>query len=184
MAKERRRHRSPARPGPTPLRSQRGFSLMEVLAGLVLFAVGMVALAGQSMTSLRSTADGQFISQATIIAEEISEAMRANLVAYETANFASTPGAGEKACTSGNDCSAQEAAQWDSSKWLAHVAGSLPGGVAVICMDSTPNDGQPAEPACDGAGMNTVKIFWTDSRNSDVLAEGESFHRYSASIMP
>lgn len=163
---------------------QGGFSMIEVLAAVVIFSIGLAGMAGMSLASLRSAADGQFNSQATFIADELADTMRANLTAYETANFVNTPAGIEKVCAPDSKCTAVEQAQYDSGKWQSHALAALPGGQAIICMDSSPNDGSPQAPACDGLGLNTIKIFWQDSRNNDALAEGETFHRYALAIVP
>ena len=158
--------------------------MIEILASVVIFSVGLSSLAGLSLASLRTTADGQFGSQATFIAEEIAEMMRANLLAYESNNFANTPASIEKVCTPASKCTAAEQAQYDSGKWQWHAVSELPGGIALMCMDSTPDDGNPGAAACDGAGLNTLKLFWRDSRNNDVLDEGETHHRYVLAFVP
>lgn len=165
-------------------RRQKGFSMVEVLSSVLVISIGLAGTAGISLSSLSSTADGQFNSQATIIAEELADMMRGNLTAYESSAFTTTPAGIEKVCAPGTKCTAAEQAQYDAGKWLDHVSNSLPGGVAVICMDSTPDDGQPGALACDGLGLNTVKIFWRDGRNNDSLDEGETFQRYALSVVP
>ena len=54
----------------------------------------------------------------------------------------------------------------------------------MICMDSTPDDGAPADPACDGLGLNTVKLFWTDSHNLDAQSQNQSFYRNVITLVP
>lgn len=166
------------------MRLQNGFSMIEVLTSVVIFSVGLAGMASMSLASLRSTADGQFNSQAMLIAEELADSMRANMSAYETNNFATLPADAEKTCAPDSKCSASEQAQYDSGKWRTHAVTELPGGIAHICMDSTPNDGEPGAEACDGEGMNTIKIFWRDNRNTDSLAEGDTFQRYAVTVVP
>lgn len=163
---------------------QSGVSLIEVLAAVVIFSISLAGLAGLSLTSLRSTADGHFNSQATILADQLADAMRSNLTGYETGQFTTTPDATEKTCTQAAECTAAEQAQFDAQQWQALVADVLPGGAAIICMDSTPDDGQPDSADCDGEGMNTVKLFWLDSRSADALANGDTFHRHVVTVVP
>ena len=40
----------------------------------------------------------------------------------------------------------------DLFDWLAQIQQTLPSGDGAVCIDSTPNDGAPGAPACDGAG--------------------------------
>lgn len=165
-------------------RFQQGFSMIEVLTSVVIFSVGLAGMASMSLASLRSTADGQFNSQAMLIGEELADSMRANLSGYESNNYAVLPETTDKLCTTDSKCTATEQAQYDSGKWRTHALTELPGGIAHICMDSTPNDGNPGAEACDGLGMNTIKIFWRDSRNDDALDEGETFQRYVVTVVP
>lgn len=163
---------------------QKGTTLIEILAAVVIFAVSLAGMAALALTALRATADGHFVSQATILADELADTMRGNLAGYESNNFASTPESAELDCGPGSTCTPQEQSQYDIGQWLAHVSDALPAGSAFICMDSTPDDGQPDEPACDGEGMNTVKIFWVDSSAEEALAEGEAFHRHAMALVP
>ena len=167
-----------------PGRYQAGFGMLEVLIALVIFSIAFAGLAGMSLTSLRTTADGHFNVQATYIAEELADAMRANLNGYETAQFVDTPEAGEKVCAPGSVCTAEEQARYDSGKWQKHALDELPGGQAILCMDSSPNDGTPEAPACDGNGLNTIKVFWKDSLKDDALDAGQTHQRYALAVVP
>ncbi len=166
------------------LQHQTGITLIEILIAILIFSVGLAILAGLALSCLRSTADAHFTTQATIIADELSEMMRANLSAYESNSFVSTPATIQKACSPSTICTSGEQARHDSDKWRWHTARALPDGIAVMCMDSTPADGQPGAIACDGSGLNTIKLFWKDSRNEDVLLNGETYHRYVVAIVP
>lgn len=163
---------------------QTGTSLVEILVSVVVFGVGLAGSAAMSLTSLRGATDGYFVSQATILAYELADTMRSNIAGYEGSHFASMPAAAPDSCVPGSECTAQEQSQFDAGQWMMHVANALPAGIALICMDSTPDDGQPEAPACDGAGLNTIKIFWFDRSTQEGLGEGETFHRLALSLVP
>ncbi|HDQ41683.1 MAG TPA: type IV pilus modification protein PilV [Desulfonatronum sp.] len=55
-----------------------GFSLLEVLVGLIILAVGLLGLAGLQVMSLRQNNDAYLRSQATLMAYDILDRMRAN----------------------------------------------------------------------------------------------------------
>jgi type IV pilus assembly protein PilV len=55
-----------------------GFSLLEVLVGLIILAVGLLGLAGLQMVSLRQNNEAYIRSQATLQAYDILDRMRAN----------------------------------------------------------------------------------------------------------
>lgn len=166
------------------LRRQNGVTLIEVMTSVAVLSVGLISVASLAMTNLRSTAHGHNQSQATILAEELADTMRSNLIAYEDDMFSVNLETGDLDCVGETICDSEQQAQFDGSQWVEHAAEALPGGVAVICMDSTPDDGTMDAAACDGEGLNTVKLFWTDTRNVDSLADGETTYRHVISLVP
>ncbi len=55
-----------------------GFSLLEVLVGLIILAIGLLGLAGMQIVSLRQNNDAYLRSQATLQVYDILDRMRAN----------------------------------------------------------------------------------------------------------
>jgi len=54
----------------------KGFSLLEVLVSLVFLAVGLLALAGLQMTSLRGNYFSQHLTRATLMAQDRLEFLK------------------------------------------------------------------------------------------------------------
>jgi type IV pilus assembly protein PilV len=49
------------------------------------------------------------------------------------------------------------------AQWQAEIASQLPGATGVVCVDSTPDDGDAISPQCDGVGnVIAVKLWWVD----------------------
>ena len=67
-----------------------GFTLIEILIGISIFAIGMLAVAKMQMATVRNTTLGNVISQATMLAnqkmEEIKTTSFDDLVANEVEN--------------------------------------------------------------------------------------------------
>jgi type IV pilus assembly protein PilV len=166
------------------LRHQQGFNMIEVMVAIAVFSLGLISIAGLSITNLQNASHGLYESQATIIARQWADGMRSNLQAYENGLFASNLDPGEKSCFGGAECNYDEAAHYDSDTWLQNAASALPGGVVIICMDSTPADGSPTDPACDGLGLNTIKLFWIDSQKLESEAGADDFYRHVLSLVP
>lgn len=158
--------------------------MIETLIAVGVVSVGLVSIAGLALVNLQSTSHGHSQSQATIIAEELADTMRANITAYENNLFSVNLTSGEKMCITGVKCGFDEQAQYDGNQWVLHATESLPGATAIMCMDSTPADGSPNTPACDGLGLNTIKLFWTDTRNVDSLAEDVTYYRHVLTLVP
>jgi type IV pilus assembly protein PilV len=148
-------------------RRQGGFTLAEVLVTLVIFAFGMLGVAGLQISSLGSMDSAQFRSVAAMKASELAERIRAN------------PGAGYPGVTPADhqchvahyasrneppaDCSSPQLAADDMMDWGQELAARLPQGSGTVCIDSTPEDGTPAAPACDGSGsVLAIKVWWTE----------------------
>lgn len=55
---------------------QKGFTLTEVLVGLVILAVGILAIAGLQIASIRGTSFGNNLRQASVLAQERMEFLK------------------------------------------------------------------------------------------------------------
>lgn len=152
-------------------KKQQGFTLLEVLVTLVIFAFGMLGVAGLQMVSLTNMDTAQNRSVANLKANEMAERMRANPNgAYPSAtgadNRCRTTHYSNSNATPDNCTPAQMAADdlWD---WNQELAARLPAGSGVVCLDSSPNDGLPGATACDGVGPTVaVKVWWNEKARS------------------
>lgn len=66
---------------------QKGLSLLEVLVSLVLLSIGLLGLAGLQATALKSGHSASMRSQATILAYDILDEMRANSIQASAGSF-------------------------------------------------------------------------------------------------
>jgi len=101
-------------------RGNRGFSLIEVLVALLVTSVGLLGLASLQITGMKYNHNAYLRSEATFLAKDLVERMRANRVAalngdYDTAFADAAPGAGSLAST-------------DLSDWKGAVGSVLPAG--------------------------------------------------------
>ena len=60
----------------TVLSSKKGFSLLEILIALVLFAVGMLAIGGMQIGSIKGNSFSQEVTQATVLSQDKLEELR------------------------------------------------------------------------------------------------------------
>ena len=152
-------------------RQQHGFTLLEVLVTLVIFAFGMLGVAGLQVVSLANMDSAQNRSVAALKASEMAERMRANAgTAYSGVTAADnkcrTAHYSNRNATPDNCTPAKLAADdlWD---WSQELAARLPSGKGTVCIDSTPNDGAPDAPACDGIGTAlAIKVWWNEKPRS------------------
>lgn len=188
----------------TPLSS--GFSLVELLVAVLIFAIGLIGVLGLQTTSLKFFHDSSLRSTAALLADDISERMRANLAgvlagAYDnpTGNATGSPNCLGLSATGANNqstCTAAQMAAHDFFEWQSQIQGApaqgwtpqikaqLPNGFGVVCIDSTPNDGTPNNPNCDGqipiggTTLYAIKIWWTER------SDNGQYHQWIESFQP
>jgi type IV pilus assembly protein PilV len=151
-----------------------GFTLIEVLIAVVILALGLLGLAGLQSTSLRNNQSAYFRSQATQLAYDISDRVRANSLGnYD--NQAET----NSNCLA-DTCTPAQMAGYDLSQWNNQLRNQLPSGEGVVCKDRTPTDGNSKTAHnCDGQGDTyAVKIWWDDDH------DGAATQRFVMSFQP
>lgn len=122
----------------TPLqhaRYARGFNVVEILAALLVMAVGIVGIAALYSDQTHIPADARMPLRAAELADQMAEKIRATADGRE--GFATTVGVicSEKAKTkSAQDKAAQIAACWEDE-----VESSLPSGLGSISRDTSMN---------------------------------------------
>lgn len=101
-----------------------GFTLIEVLVALLVLSIGLLGVAGLQLASLRDSQDAYMRSQASILAMDITERMRANRDAARANEYdialTATPAAGTAR-------SAQ-----DLQEWRTRIADALPNGKGAV----------------------------------------------------
>lgn len=124
-----------------------GFTLIEVLVSLFVLSVGLLGLAALQATSLQYNTGSYFRTQATFLAYEIIDRMRANSAAVANAdgNAYDQPTTSNVSipvdCDTSN-CSSANLALYDMGKWYQRTVATLPGADAsppTIDIDSARN---------------------------------------------
>jgi type IV pilus assembly protein PilV len=108
----------------------RGFSLVEVLAALVVLEFGMLGIAGLSALTLRSGSGSIARTQAISLADDIADRIRAN----RTASAAYNGAGANKGCvgTGAANCSSADMAATDLFFWGLQVQQALPSGAGTV----------------------------------------------------
>jgi type IV pilus assembly protein PilV len=147
----------------TPRRSQGGYVLLEALVAVVIAAVGFIGAARMQTFGLAMNNSAQVRQKVTLLGYQMADRIRANQAGV-TAHGYDRPIAGPVGCLSlASGCTPTQLAAADIGVWQAEIASQLPTGVGVVCLDSTPDDGDAASPQCDGIGnVIAVKLWWVD----------------------
>ena len=160
-------------------RPQRGFTLVEILVALVIFAFGLLASVGLLLSSMQATQYSSNSVVASTMAREYAELMQmipggVSGTSSATSSSANTLMVDTDGITSGNasactgadkNCSATDLLAAARDDWALRVKSTqaLPQGRAVVCRDATPRNaaGELEWGGCDEAGDTVlVKMGW------------------------
>jgi len=144
------------------IRRQAGFTLIEVLVTMLVLSIGLLGLAGLQAYGLGANREAYLRSQATVLAYDMADRMRANREGINNLYYDNPTAAAVSACTNTTGCDAAQMAQNDMHEWDQMLAERLPSGAGVICVDNSPDDGTPTSPQCDGTGSYSIKIWWRE----------------------
>ena len=145
---------------------QRGFSLLELLVALVIFSVGMLAVAGLQTVSKQGNYESMQRTTAAQIANGLLEEIRTNGDAVDIYLAAGEMGGGSRGnepapnCSAGAECNSAQKAAHDLWVWEQMLDGNLElagnngtGGLVLPSMCVT-------GPVGGGAGIYRVSVVW------------------------
>ncbi|MHA7681387.1 type IV pilus modification protein PilV [Cupriavidus sp. PET2-C1] len=143
-----------------------GFTLIEALVTIVVLSFGVLALAA---LQLRTLVDGRTASMrnvATVLAYNLADQLRSNEAAMTAGAYNQPVGLTTVACFTTAGCTPAQMAASSYKAWLDDTAAALPSGLGTVCIDSTPDDGTPANPQCDNASgaPYAIKIWWQEDK--------------------
>jgi len=142
------------------MKKHSGFTLIEVLIAMLVLAVGLLGLAGLQATSLTNNQSAYNRSQATQLAYDIADRMRANVAGIATYTAILPGAATAKAnCQTTTGCTPANMAENDLFEWNCAVAGG--------CVNITATLPSGAGTITVAAGVFTIAITWDDDRDGD-----------------
>jgi len=119
----------------------KGFTLIEVLIALVILAIGLLGMSSLMMTSMQSSQSAYLRSQASLLAYDLVERMRANsnqAITSDSYVFSLSSEAPTDPTCASTGCTPSQQAQRDLFQWRAALTGSIPGATMVIAR-TNPN---------------------------------------------
>lgn len=163
------------------IKTQSGFTLLEVMVAIVVLSFGLLGLAGLQAASLRNNQTAYYRSIATQQAYDIADRLRANLAGVGAPNYSynnlliglpvGNPDCFAAACTPAN------MAISDHRQWNTTNAALLPNGNgSVVCADG------PAAAGCTAATGNwvfVITVMWTEK-----VVGGVATRSFVTSITP
>lgn len=137
-------------------RPQHGVSMIEVLVGLVIIAVGLLGLMGMQARALSLQKDSFDRNAAAEMISQLTERMRANHLGFMANRYASSllPGVAigtASACVAATPCTPQTLAAADLVNWHRSLRARLPDAGAVVAASGGAG-------AAMGAGATSMRI--------------------------
>ena len=140
---------------------QAAFTLFEVLIAMLILSIGLLGLAGLQAAGMRNNNDAYMRSQASVLAYDMADRIRANRAADYIAPLPN--GTEVTGCLSSPGCSPGNMARHDIFEWQTAIGASLPLGAGTIALN---------------AGVYTISVSWDDAFSG---AAGQTF---STSFIP
>ncbi len=131
---------------------QQGFTLLEVLISMVILSIGLLGVAGMQANSLRNNNNAFIKTQASNLASDLADRIRANKSAKDNYTFnTDDDDTVDPGCISAG-CEPGQMAAYDIATWSEQLTSLLPGGLGIVSVaDNTA----------------TIKILWSDLQYSN-----------------
>lgn len=127
----------------------RGVGLVEILVTILVLAIGLLGVAGLQGVSTRNNHSAYLRTQATTLAYDIVDAMRANVTAAQNGAYNIGYGVAPS--------STNAVAQADLTTWRTNINTLLPAGTALTAA-------QQSQITQAANNTFTISIRWDDSR--------------------
>ena len=142
------------------IKNSKGFTIVEVLVAMVILSIGVLSLGLLQLTAVQNTQGGHMRSQATILAYDMIDSMRANIPAVANGDYRilfaqATPVTVDCYGTLAN-CTTGQMATSDLNRWRNVLANYLPAGSGQV---STVNIGITTQVI--------VAITWVDPYSAE-----------------
>lgn len=108
-------------------RGSRGFTLIEVLVAMLVLSIGLLGLAMLQLESIKYNTDAYFRTQATMLAYDIIDRMKANIDAAKTGAYVASSRPTQTCGNTAPGCGTTATlATYDLDNWYARIATALP----------------------------------------------------------
>jgi type IV pilus assembly protein PilV len=118
-------------------KQQSGSSLIEVMVGLFILAIGLLGVLATQIRSMQMNQNAYLYSQAAMLTVDIYEAMHTSdaAVGQYLTNFDEPADGTPPDCDGGTSCSPGQFADWNLFEWKTNIANLLPDGEGQIERD-------------------------------------------------
>jgi len=135
-----------------PSHSQGGFSMIEVLVTILVFAIGLLGVVSLQTTGMRLVHDSDMNSKAMMLASSMADKMRSNQAADTYIGIDATAANARDCETTTDPNQACSVAQEDVFEWNDQIAGFLPSGSGQVTQNGA---------------TYTISVSWLESADSN-----------------
>lgn len=137
------------------VQQNRGFTLVEVLIAVLVLSIGLLGLASLQAASLRNNYSSYMRTQATLLANDMADRIRANPTgatagSYNSIGPTGLPTTAPTSCLT-TGCSTAQMALFDIAAWGTLLDSRLPGGTGSVV-------------GTVGGTVFTVTVMWDDNK--------------------
>ncbi|GMU42671.1 MAG: type IV pilus modification protein PilV [Xanthomonadales bacterium] len=146
-------------------RSQRGFTLIEVMVALLIFSVGLMGMAGLMVLSVKTNQSAYLRTQASFLAQSMADRIMVNraLVTSYVGTYNASTAAASDPCTSGATCSPAQMVLRDQALWSQQMVAFLPNPTARVACNGAVLGNAAQAGASPFNGLCTLTIEWDES---------------------
>lgn len=126
----------------------KGFSLLEVMIAVFVLGIGLLGLAHLQVTTLKHNESAYSRSQASILASDIFDRMRANQTAARAGDY-------NLAADDDPPITPNTIAEMDIAEWLSNLDTFLPSGDGSISCDP-----------CTAGSLFIVTVQWVEAQDN------------------
>ncbi len=172
-----------------PKRKMAGLTMIEILVTLIILSIGLLGMAALQLTGIRSANSSTYRTQATLLADDLAERMRANITAVDANAFmavnstaincaaAPNPYCGEyydgTNAVAAQSCTSAQMASYDINVWFCgeRNSGTRRGGVqsilngataTITCTDVNPPSGADGDDCTNRSSYHTISLSWSE----------------------
>ncbi len=195
----------------TPKRKMIGLTMIEILVTLIILSIGLLGMAALQLTGIRSANNSTYRTQATLLADDMAERMRANITAVDNNAFMAfnsaaldcsvtpNPYCGEyyngSANVAAQSCTTAQMATYDLNVWFCGELNTSArrGGIqsilnqataTITCTDVNPPSGADGDNCTNRSSFHTISLNWSElnpDRNSGATTVNQTI---SISVQP
>lgn len=166
-------------------KTQRGFTMVEILVAVLIMAIGLLGIAGMQSFGMRQTLNSQLLSNANSQVNDMIERMQANTLELNNAKLTPpqvtaydniTGSETDPGCITAKTCSSSDLAQYDAYVWAT---------ANKALLNDNGTNSVTSSVIGNGDGTFTIAISWNElalSKEEDAAGGGTADNQVTQTV--